>query len=99
MSDPKNPIKTNIELSPEVALGAYVNMAMVHHTETEVTMDFIYVFPQESKATVRSRVITSPKHAKRLLAALAENIRQFEQKFGPIESPAMQVPNPGSEMN
>ena len=84
-----NQMKVNIDLDPEIALGSYVNMAMVNHTETEVTIDFIYVQPQEPKGSVRARIITSPKHAKRLLAALSENIRQFEQKFGPIDGPTL----------
>ena len=94
-----NPVKVNIDLDPEVALGRYVNMAMVNHTETEVTLDFIYVQPQEPKGTVRARIITSPKHAKRLLAALAENIRQFEQKFGPIDGPVLTAPAAPGKMN
>ena len=94
-----NQLKVSIDLSPEVANGQYVNMAMVNHTETEVTLDFIYVQPQEPKGNVRARIITSPKHAKRLLAALAENIRQFEQKFGPIEPPAMPLAPGSTEVN
>ncbi|MEL7368617.1 MAG: DUF3467 domain-containing protein [Myxococcota bacterium] len=94
-----NQVKVNIDLDPETALGAYVNMAMVNHTETEITIDFIYVQPQEPKGSVRSRIITSPKHAKRLLAALAENIRQFEQKHGPIDAPTIAIAPGSGEMN
>ena len=101
MNDKSNPnaqpVKVSIDLDAEVAQGQYVNMAMVNHTETEVVIDFIYVQPQEPKGNVRSRIITSPKHAKRLLAALAENIRQFEQKFGPIDKPTAPLsPGPGT---
>ena len=93
-------MQVQIDLDPSVATGAYVNMAMVNHTETEITLDFIYVQPQEPKGTVRSRIITSPKHARRLLAALAENIRQFEQKYGPIDTPTLVAkPTPPDEMN
>lgn len=95
-----NQVKVNIDLDPDVAQGSYVNMAMVNHTETEITIDFIYVQPQEPKGKVRARIITSPKHAKRLLAALGENIRQFESKFGPIDSPALPVaPSKPGPMN
>lgn len=92
MTTPKNPnqpgqqpVQVKIELDPETAQGSYANMAMVNHSETEFTLDFIYVQPQEPKGKVRARIITSPKHAKRLLRALEDSIRGFEQKFGTID--------------
>ena len=60
-------------------------MALVNHTETEFTLDFIYVQPQQPKAKVRSRIITSPKHMKRLVAAMQDNLAKFEAKYGVIE--------------
>lgn len=83
---PKPPeLQLQIQLDDDVANGQYVNMALVNHTETEFTMDFIYVQPQQPKAKVRSRIITNPKHMKRLLLAMQDNIAKFEAKFGPIE--------------
>ena len=50
-SPPAQPsVQIQIELDPEMAQGAYVNMAMVNHTEGEFTLDFIYVQPQAPKA-------------------------------------------------
>jgi hypothetical protein len=60
-------------------------MAMVNHTETEFTIDLIYVQPQGPKATVRARAITTPKHLKRLLLAIQDNVARYEQRFGTIE--------------
>lgn len=89
MSDQQKPapsqIQIQIELDPETAQGSYVNMAMVNHTEGEFTLDFIYVQPQAPKAKVRARVISSPKHTKRLLVALQDAVRQFETKYGNID--------------
>jgi len=62
-----------------------VNMAMVNHTETEFTFDFIYVQPQEPKGKVQARIITSPKHAKRLLVALQDSLAAYERKFGALD--------------
>jgi len=78
-------IKLEIQLDEETAQGAYVNLAVVNHSDTEFTLDFIFVQPQSPRAKVRSRVITSPRHARRLLLALEENIRKYERKFGPID--------------
>lgn len=78
-------IQLQIQLDDEVANGQYINMALVNHTETEFILDFIYVQPQQAKAKVRSRIITSPKHLKRLVLAMQDNLSKFEAKFGAIE--------------
>ncbi len=80
-----NEIQLQIQLDDDVANGTYANMALVNHTETEFTLDFIYVQPQQPKAKVRSRIITNPKHMKRLLLAMQDNLAKFEAKFGPVE--------------
>ncbi len=77
-------LQLQIELDEQVANGHYVNLALVNHTETEFILDFIYVQPQQPKAKVRSRIITNPKHMKRLLLAMQDNLAKFENKFGPI---------------
>jgi hypothetical protein len=78
-------VQVQIELDPATANGAFVNMAMVNHTETEFTLDLIYLQPQAPKAVVRARAITTPKHMKRLLLALQENVAKYEGRFGAIE--------------
>ena len=86
---PDNPhkphdVQLQIQLDDDVANGQYVNMALVNHTETEFTLDFIYVQPQQPKARVKSRIITNPKHMKRLLLAMQDNLAKFEAKFGTV---------------
>lgn len=78
-------IQLQIQLDESVADGNYVNMALVNHTETEFTLDFIYVQPQQPKAKVRSRIITNPKHMKRLILAMQDNVAKYESKFGVIQ--------------
>lgn len=90
MSNPNNKeVKLEIQLDEESAQGMYANLAVINHTDTEFTLDFIFVQPQAPRAKVRSRIITSPRHAKRLLLALQENLARYEKAFGPIE-PAQQ---------
>lgn len=86
MSDKPHELKLQIEMNDEIAQGAYINMGTVSHTETEFVLDLIYVQPQQPRGRVRSRVITSPKHIKRLVAALQDNIRKYEEHFGPIDA-------------
>ncbi|HWV37185.1 MAG TPA: DUF3467 domain-containing protein [Vulgatibacter sp.] len=75
-----------IQIDDDVAQGVYANLATVTHNPTEFVLDFIYVQPQQPRAKVRARVITSPQHIKRLLGALQENVARFEARFGPIKA-------------
>ncbi len=82
---PTQEVKLQIEIDDATAQGAYSNLALVNHTPTEFTLDFMYVQPQQPKARVRARIITSPQHMKRLLFALQENVARYEKAFGSIE--------------
>lgn len=82
---PQQTIQLQIEIDPVTANGAFVNMALVNHTETEFTLDLVYVQPQAPKAVVRARAITTPKHMKRLLAAIQDNIAKYEARFGTLD--------------
>lgn len=75
----------NIELSEEVAEGIYSNLAMVAHSNSEFVVDFIRLMPGVPKARVKSRIILTPEHAKRLVNALADNIQKYENNFGQIK--------------
>lgn len=79
-----------IELNPEVAQGEYANLALITHSSSDFILDFVRVLPGIEKPQVRSRVIMAPEHAKRLLAALQENIYKYEQMFGKINIPVQQ---------
>jgi len=80
-----NEVKMEIQIDDNVADGQYINMVVVNHNDSEFVLDCVYVQPQAPKAKVKSRLITSPRHAKRLLVALQKNISSFENAFGVIE--------------
>jgi len=75
----------NIELSEETAEGIYANLAMIAHSSSEFVVDFIRLMPGVPKAKVKSRIVITPEHAKRLLKALQENIDKYESTFGDIK--------------
>jgi len=98
--EPAGQQKINIELNEEVAEGVYSNLVMIAHSSEEFVLDFIRVMPGVPKARVRSRIIVTPAHAKRLLRAMAENIERYERAHGEIEEmgfpgPAVQFGPPG----
>ncbi|MFN4811604.1 MAG: DUF3467 domain-containing protein [Bacteroidia bacterium] len=85
MSNENNPNEINIELSEEIAEGTYSNLAIITHSNSEFIIDFVRIMPQMPKAKVKSRVLLTPQHAKRLLMALKDNVSKFESQFGVIK--------------
>jgi len=87
MSDqkPKKEGQINIELDDKTAEGTYSNLAIINHSVSEFIVDFISVMPGQPKAKVKSRIILTPQHAKRLTKALAENVKRFESAHGEIK--------------
>ena len=78
-------VKLEIQMNDDVAAGQYINMAVVNHNESEFVIDCIFVQPQAPKARVQSRLITSPRHAKRLLLALQNNLDSYEKRYGVVD--------------
>ena len=81
----QDPNQLNIEISEEVAEGQYANLAIITHSHAEFVLDFVNVMPGTPKSRVKSRIILTPQHAKRLMNALRENIEKFEQASGVIK--------------
>ncbi len=75
----------NIELTEEVADGTYSNLAIITHSNAEFVIDFVATLPGIPKAKVKSRIILTPQHAKRLMKALTDNVKKYEQVNGIIK--------------
>ena len=73
-----------IDLSHEVAQGIYANLAIIAHSTSEFIVDFVRLMPGVLKPEVKSRIIMTPENTKRLMLALQDNIRKFEQDNGTI---------------
>lgn len=101
MTDDKNtkPPQLDIELDAAVADGVYSNMAIISHSTSEFVLDFIRMMPGVPKAKVKSRVVLTPEHAKRLLLSLQDNIGKYEATFGEIHIPQVQHPAAGFGFN
>lgn len=84
MEENKN-TQIDIELSEEIAEGIYSNLAIITHSQSEFVVDFIKLMPGVPKAKVKSRIVLTPQHAKRLAKALSDNIQRFENAHGKIK--------------
>ncbi|MBN2167593.1 MAG: DUF3467 domain-containing protein [Marinilabiliaceae bacterium] len=82
----RNQNQMNIELKEDVAEGVYSNLAIITHSPSEFVVDFIRIMPGMPKAQVKSRVILTPEHAKRLMIALKDNIEKYEMLHGSIKT-------------
>jgi len=80
----KKTVQMQVELDDATAQGVYANVAFITSNETEFVMDFIFAQPQQAKAKVRARVISSPVHTKKFLQALAAGVNKYEKQFGEI---------------
>lgn len=76
-----------IELKEDVAEGTYANLAIIAHSTSEFVLDFVRMMPGVAKAKVKSRIVMTPEHAKRLAMALQDNLMRYEAQFGEIRMP------------
>ena len=87
MEEKKKPSQgITFEIRPEIEKGVYSNVAGIAHSKNEFIFDFALIVPGKSVASVHSRVITNPEHAKQFLIALEENISKYEKIFGEIKT-------------
>jgi len=84
------PQEIQIQIPPEIQGGVYANNMVVVHTQEEFVLDFIMATPPVG--TVNARVVVSPSHAKRVAAALLDNVRKYEERFGEIKDVPAGIP-------
>lgn len=82
-----------IKLPDDVGKGVHANLMSVMHTKEEFIIDFILVNPAQRQGMVNARIVTSPGHAKRIAAALEDNVKKYEASFGKIAD--VQAPEVG----
>lgn len=85
---PQKPGQMEIQIKADdkELAGSYTTIARINHSPEEFIMDFMYIIPDPPFGKLVSRLILSPGHAKRLLRALEENVRNYEAKFGEIQT-------------
>ncbi|MDD2385270.1 MAG: DUF3467 domain-containing protein [Bacteroidales bacterium] len=94
MEDKNKQNQINIELTEETGQGVYANLAVITHSSSEFVLDFVRIMPGMPKAKVKSRIILTPEHAKRLMSALQDNISKYESVNGTIKVSSNKQGNP-----
>ena len=82
-----NESKIEIHLDPEILKGTFANVTNIGHAKEEFILDYLFIQQHPAPfGKLVSRMILTPGHAKRLLQALQENIRRYEEQFGTIDT-------------
>ncbi len=79
--------RVKIHMDEKLASGVYSNLVMVHQTDSEMVLDFLFLQPGQPKANLRSRGVTSPRHIKRLIGVLQEQMARYERLHGEVKLP------------
>ena len=82
---PKGATKIPIQIDEQTAMGMYSNFMLINHNESEFVIDFAYILPGPPRAKVGSRIILNPRHMKRVLDTLQQNVEKYESRFGTIK--------------
>ena len=93
MAEAEEPQGVSIKIADEELKGRYSNLLRITHTREEFILDFICLVPPEGVVT--ARIVTSPGHLKRIIAALSQNLERYEAAFGTIT----EAPEPAGETN
>ncbi len=77
--------KIQVQMDEHTAAGRYSNLVLINHAENEFVLDFSFIQPGTAIAKVGARIISSPRHTKRLVRALQKNLERYEERFGAID--------------
>jgi hypothetical protein len=94
MDDRSKELKIQIRGNDAVLGGTYANNLMIHMTKEEFVLDFINLVPPH--ASLNARIVVSPGHFHRMIAAMKESADKFEKEFGSL--PAEPVKSAAPEL-
>jgi hypothetical protein len=80
----QRPDLLQVNTGDELSRGRYSNSVLVTHTPEEFIIDWL--LNSQSGVHLVSRVVVSPTHMKRVIAALSENMNRFESTFGSVRA-------------
>lgn len=77
------PNQQEIKIADNIPGAEYTNLAQINHNKEEFQMIFANIVPPSGR--VVAKVITTPGHFKRMIAAMQDNLKKYEEKFGQIQ--------------
>ena len=88
MNQKEKDVKIEIKVDESVATGVFCNFSNISHSPDEFVFDYIFVHPSPPPGygKLMTRMVLTPSHAKRFLLALGQNLREYEERFGEIDT-------------
>ncbi len=78
-----NEKQQQIQIADNIPGAEYTNFANISHNQEEFQIMFANVMPPSGR--VVGKLITTPGHFKRIVAAMTENLKKYEERFGMIK--------------
>jgi len=75
-----------IKIADNIPGAEYANAMQIIHNKDEFQLVFFNIMGASGRVT--GKIITSPGHFKRMIAAMADNLKKYEEKFGEVEKSA-----------
>ena len=78
-----NDNQNQINMTDNFAGAEYSNAANIGHNKEEFHLVFANIMPPAGR--VVAKLITTPAHFKRMIAAMNDNLAKYEQHYGKVE--------------
>jgi DNA gyrase inhibitor GyrI len=85
MTNPQ-PQKQEIQIADNIPGAEYANAMQVNHSKDEFQIMFLSIMGMSGRVT--GKVMTNPGHFKRMVNAMNENLKKYEDQFGEIKESA-----------
>jgi len=72
-----------IKIADNIPGAEYANAMQVNHNKDEIQMMFLSIMGVSGR--VAGKIITSPGHFKRMIAAMEDNLKKYEESFGEVK--------------
>jgi hypothetical protein len=83
MDKPQPQKPREIKVADNIPGAEYANAMQVNHNKDEFQMIFLNILGFSGRVT--GKIITSPGHFKRIIAAMEDNLKKYEDRFGKVK--------------
>ncbi len=82
-NNPNAASRKEIKIADNIPGGEYANAMQANHSKDEFYLTFLNIMAGSGRVT--GKIITNPGHFKRMLAAMQENLKKYEETFGEVK--------------
>jgi len=75
--------RQEIKIADNIPGAEYANAMQINHNKDEMQMMFLNIMGLTGRVT--GKIITSPGHFKRMIVAMEDNLKKYEERFGQVK--------------